>query len=88
MMGAGEGMAKGGSGAGASLEGMGLGVGFGMAQMFARQTPVAPAAPPPSDAGSGKSVTDRLKEIHELHKAGILTDDEYDSKKSELMKLL
>jgi membrane protease subunit (stomatin/prohibitin family) len=85
MMGAGEGMAKGGSGAGASLDGMGLGVGFGMAQMFARQTPIAPAAPAAAD---GKSVTDRLKEIHELHKAGILSDDEYNSKKSELMKLL
>lgn len=84
MMGAGEGMAKGGGG-GAALEGMGLGVGFGMAQMFSnqQQRPGQPAAQQPE-----KSVTDRLKELHELHKAGIVSDDEYNAKKAELMKLL
>ncbi len=90
MMGAGEGMAKGGGG-GAALEGMGLGVGFGMAQMFANQQQQKPAAPQDGAAeavGGGKSVTERLKEIHELHKAGILSEDEYNTKKAELMKLL
>ncbi len=37
MLGASEGMAKGGDGGGAALQGMGLGVGFGMANMFANQ---------------------------------------------------
>ena len=82
MMGAGEGMAKGGNGSGAALEGMGLGVGFGMAQMFARTGPVGAAADQAGGA-SGRSVTERLKEIHELHKAGILSEDEYSAKKAE-----
>ena len=100
MMGAGEGMAKGGSGTGEAMGGMGMGMGFGMAQMFMNQAQgqnapqnqmaqqqAAAAAPPPA-AGEGKSVTDRLKEIHGLHQAGILSDEEYAAKKSELMKLL
>src|SRR5512140_333857 len=37
MLGAAEGMAKGGEGGGAALQGMGLGVGFGMANMFSQQ---------------------------------------------------
>lgn len=102
MMGAGEGMARGGGAGGTALEGMGLGVGFGMAQMFAnmqgQRPPGAPGAPGPApaaggpavpvDASGGRTVAERLKEIHELHKAGILSDDEYNAKKAELMKLL
>jgi membrane protease subunit (stomatin/prohibitin family) len=92
MMGAGEGMAKGGGGGGgAAMDGMGMGMGLGMAQMFAnmQNQPQQQAAPAPATPeGAGKSVTDRLKEIHDLHKAGILTDDEYNTKKTELMKLL
>jgi membrane protease subunit (stomatin/prohibitin family) len=42
----------------------------------------------PEAAGSGKSVPERLKEIHELHTAGILSEEEYNAKKAELMKLL
>jgi membrane protease subunit (stomatin/prohibitin family) len=37
VMGAGEGMAKGGEGGGAAMSGAGLGMGFGMAQMMAQQ---------------------------------------------------
>ncbi len=104
MMGAGEGMAKGGSGTGEAMGGMGMGMGFGMAQMFMNQNQQqaqpqgagqnqmaqqqAAAAAPPQAAGDGKSVTDRLKEIHGLHQAGILSDEEYSAKKAELMKLL
>jgi hypothetical protein len=61
MMGAGEGMAKGGGdGGGALLGGAGLGVGFGMANMFTQQNqpqpgyaPQAPPAqqPPPIHSG-------------------------------------
>lgn len=46
MLGAAEGMAKGGEGGGAALQGMGLGVGFGMANMFAQQQQQRPAAAP------------------------------------------
>ena len=97
MLGAAEGMAKGGegSGAGNALGGMGMGMGFGMAQNFmnqagqggghqAQQPPLAaPAAP-----AAGPSVMDRLKQLNELKSAGLLNDDEFNAKKAELMKLL
>lgn len=53
----------------------------GMNQAHQQQ---APAAAAPAE----KSVVDRLKELKELHEAGILSDDEFNSKKSELVKLL
>jgi membrane protease subunit (stomatin/prohibitin family) len=104
MLGAAEGMAKGGGGeggggAGNALGGMGLGMGFGMAQMF--MNPQGQQAQPPQGAGPAvavnqggaaaapqRSVTDRLKELAELKSAGLLTDEEFTAKKSELMKLL
>src|SRR5262252_3400187 len=47
MLGAAEGMSKGGEGGGGALQGAGLGIGFGMAQAFQQnqQRPPAPAAP-------------------------------------------
>jgi membrane protease subunit (stomatin/prohibitin family) len=100
MLGAAEGMAKGGdgSGAGAGLQGMGMGMGFGMAQMFTNQQQQnqqqnqqqhqqqAPAAAAP--AADTRSPAQRLKEIKELKDAGVLSDDEYNAKRAELMKLL
>ncbi|WP_225410899.1 SPFH domain-containing protein [Stigmatella hybrida] len=96
MLGASEGMAKGGghgSGSDGALQGMGLGMGMGMAQMFTnnqQQARQAPQGPPPEAAGGGdsRSPAQRLKELHELHKAGVLSDDEYSAKRAELMKLL
>ncbi len=106
MLGAAEGMAKGGGegggGAGNALGGMGMGMGFGMAQMFMGQQqqgqhPSGPqpqpspqqAAPPPAAAAPAqRSVMDRLKELNELKGAGLLTEDEYTAKKTELMKQL
>lgn len=91
MLGAAEGMAKGGEASGTALQGMGLGVGFGMAQQFAQgqqaqqRPPEQPAAAPPVDA---RSPAQRLKELHELHTAGVLTAEEYQAKRAELMKLL
>lgn len=103
MLGAAEGMAKGGdgSGSGQALGGMGMGMGFGMAQMFMNQqqgnhaqgqgqptqqmTPPAAAAAP---AAPQRSVMDRLKELNELKTAGLLTDEEFTAKKTELMKQL
>lgn len=96
MLGASEGMAKGGGGSDGALQGMGMGMGFGMAQMFAnnqnQQQPQfqqpqqpPPAAAPPADT---RSPAQRLKEIKELKDAGVLSDEEYNAKRAELMKLL
>jgi len=96
MLGAAEGMSKGGEGSGNALGGMGMGMGFGMAQNFMNQQqngqgggghaqpPMAAPAPP----AAGPSVMERLKQLNELKAAGLLNDDEFNSKKAELMKLL
>lgn len=100
MLGAAEGMAKGGgegTGSGNAMGGMGMGMGFGMAQMFmnqnqmqqnqaAQQQQQAQAA---QAAGAGsRSVMDRLKELAELKNAGLISEDEFNSKKADLMKQL
>ena len=53
MLGAAEGMAKGGEGGGAALQGAGLGIGFGMAQQAFQQRPGAPAPLPVAAASTG-----------------------------------
>ncbi|MDX2013129.1 MAG: SPFH domain-containing protein [Myxococcaceae bacterium] len=97
MLGAAEGMAKGGGegggGSGNALGGMGMGMGFGMAQMFmnqnqANQQQAAQQQQQAPAAAAGPSVMDRLKQLNELKGAGLLTDDEFNAKKAELMKLL
>ncbi len=94
MLGAGEGMAKGGgegSGAGNALGGMGMGMGFGMAQMFMNQQQnqnQQQQAPQQAAAPAGPSIMDRLKQLNELKGAGLLSEDEFAAKKSELMKQL
>ncbi|MBZ4406597.1 SPFH domain-containing protein [Myxococcus faecalis] len=92
MLGAAEGMAKGGESSGNALGGMGMGMGFGMAQQFMnnqqqqQQRPAEPAQQAaPADT---RSPAQRLKEIKELKDAGVLSDDEYNAKRAELMKLL
>lgn len=96
MLGAAEGMKKGGGeGAGGAMQGMGMGMGFGMANMFAQQQqqqaqqqPVpAPAAPAAAPADT-RTPAQRLKELHDLHQAGVLSAEEYAAKREELMKLL
>ncbi|WP_164010437.1 SPFH domain-containing protein [Pyxidicoccus trucidator] len=95
MLGAAEGMAKGGGegggGAGNALGGMGMGMGFGMAQQFMnqqgqQQRPPEPA--PQAAPADTRSPAQRLKEIKELKDAGVLSDEEYNAKRAELMKLL
>ncbi|MBJ6764760.1 SPFH domain-containing protein [Myxococcaceae bacterium JPH2] len=94
MLGASEGMAKGGGGSDGALQGMGMGMGFGMAQMFSNQqqqaqqrVPASEPAPAAAPADT-RSPAQRLKEIKELKDAGVLTDEEYNAKRAELMKLL
>ncbi|QRK04184.1 SPFH domain-containing protein [Archangium violaceum] len=94
MLGASEGMAKGGGGSDGALQGMGMGMGFGMAQMFANQQNQQqhhPQQQPPPQAAAPadtRSPAQRLKELKELKDAGVLSDDEYNTKRAELMKLL
>jgi membrane protease subunit (stomatin/prohibitin family) len=56
MLGAAEGMAKGGGGADGAMAGMGMGMGMGMAGMFANQQAQqrAPAAPSPAAPAAGQ----------------------------------
>jgi len=92
MLGAAEGMAKGGdgSGSGHALGGMGMGMGFGMAQQFMnQQQQQRPPEPAPQAAPADtRSPAQRLKELKELKDAGVLSDEEYTAKRAELMKLL
>ena len=99
MLGAAEGMKKGGGGGG--LEGAGIGMGFAMAgQMVNMMQPnnglggnmgqrggnaPAPAAPP---AESSDQIMAKLKQLGELKAAGVLTDVEFDAKKKELLSRL
>ncbi len=92
MLGAAEGMAKGGGegggGSGNALGGMGMGMGFGMAQMFMNNQGQAGIGGGQQPTQTGPSVMDRLKQLNELKAAGLLNDDEFSAKKAELMKLL
>ncbi|AKQ64429.1 Putative virion core protein (lumpy skin disease virus) [Myxococcus hansupus] len=95
MLGAAEGMAKGGGsdggGSGNALGGMGMGMGFGMAQQFMNQQQHQQRPPEPAPAAAPadtRSPAQRLKELKELKDAGVLSDDEYNAKRAELMKLL
>ncbi|MBK7862947.1 MAG: SPFH domain-containing protein [Archangiaceae bacterium] len=92
MLGAAEGMSKGGGeGGSGALQGMGMGMGFGMANMFANQqqqnnAQTQAAAQQAAQTGAGRSVLDRLKELNELKVAGLITEEEFQAKKAELMK--
>ncbi|HZI12655.1 MAG TPA: SPFH domain-containing protein [Myxococcus sp.] len=90
MLGAAEGMAKGGGGSDGALQGMGMGMGFGMAQQFMnQQQQQRPPEPAPQAAPADtRSPAQRLKELKELKDAGVLSDEEYTAKRAELMKLL
>lgn len=82
MLGAAEGMKKGGGGG--ALDGAGIGMGFAMANqmggmMNQQQRP----------AGESKDqIMSMLKQLGELKSAGILTDAEFEAKKKELLAKL
>ena len=78
-----------GGGAG---EGIGMGMGFGLAQqmMNQQQTNANNATAAGGNAAGGKAQTreeimDTLKQLGELKAAGVLTDEEFNSKKTELL---
>jgi len=89
MMGAAEGMKKGGGGGG--LEGAGIGMGFAMAgqmvNQFGQNRPAAPGAAA-EPAMSKDQIMGMLKQLGDLKAAGILTDAEFDAKKKELLAKL
>jgi membrane protease subunit (stomatin/prohibitin family) len=70
--------------------GVGMGAGFGLGGMMAdamRQASSPSASSQPSAAAAaGPSAMDQLRNLATLHKEGILTDDEFASKKAELLK--
>ena len=81
---------------GGGSEGIGMGMGFGMANMMMNQqnTPAAPKSTPATPADSSTKATTReeimvtLNQLGELKSAGILTDEEFDAKKKELLARL
>jgi membrane protease subunit (stomatin/prohibitin family) len=90
MMGAAEGMKKGGGGGG--LEGAGIGMGFAMAgqmaQGFGQAQAPRPAAAAPEVPQTKDQIMGMLKQLGELKAAGILTDAEFEAKKKELLAKL
>lgn len=88
MMGAAEGMKKGGDGGGA-FQGAGIGMGFAMAGQLANTMHGAQApAPAAAPVESKEQIMATLKQLGELKSAGILTDAEFDAKKKELLAKL
>jgi membrane protease subunit (stomatin/prohibitin family) len=79
---------------------MGLGAGVALGQVLAQnlaqglQTPVAPAAAAAAQAAAAplgvkpEDVMATLEKLGDLKAKGILTQDEFDAKKSELLKKL
>ncbi|MFO0655877.1 MAG: SPFH domain-containing protein [Polyangia bacterium] len=93
IMGAGEGMARGGDGGGGGggmLAGAGLGVGMAMANMFAQSTRPAAESPAPAPAAPAApaqpSLQDRLKKLKMLKEEGLIDDQEYAAKRAEILK--
>jgi membrane protease subunit (stomatin/prohibitin family) len=72
----------GGGGPASDMAQMMAGIALGQRLTQNLTPPAAPASEPQ------KSPIDRLKEIHALHEAGVLSEEEYNSKKAELVKLL
>jgi len=90
----------GGGGSGIAGDAMGLGAGVALGQVLAQnlqqglQTPVAPAAAAAAQAAAAplgvkpEDVMATLEKLGELKSKGILTQEEFDAKKAELLKKL
>lgn len=87
MMGAAEGMKKGGDGGGGAMAGAGIGMGFAMAGQMAGTMGNANANRAPQGE-TREQIMATLKQLGELKAAGILTDAEFDTKKKELLAKL
>ncbi len=74
-----------GGGAG---EGIGIGVGLGMAKMMMDQSQPQQKAEQQSPAMTRQEILDTLKQLGELVKEGIVTQEEFEAKKKELLSRL
>ncbi|MDQ3365375.1 MAG: SPFH domain-containing protein [Myxococcota bacterium] len=88
MMGAAEGMKKGGDGGGGAFQGAGIGLGFAMAGQMPGMMAGANAQKAPAPGESREAIMATLKQLGELKTAGILTDAEFETKKKELLAKL
>jgi membrane protease subunit (stomatin/prohibitin family) len=89
MMGAAEGMKKGGGGG--ALDGAGIGMGFAMAGQMMNTMNQGQARPPGQAAApteSREQILGTLKQLGELKAAGVLTDAEFEAKKKDLLARL
>jgi membrane protease subunit (stomatin/prohibitin family) len=87
MMGAAEGMKKGGDGAGNAMQGAGVGLGFAMAGQMGNLMQGGMAAQKPA-GDSKEQIMATLKQLGELKAAGVLTDAEFEAKKKDLLAKL
>ncbi len=88
MMGAAEGMKKGGDGGGGALQGAGIGMGFAMAGQMANTMGQSNAQHAQRAPESREQIMATLKQLGELKAAGILTEAEFNAKKQELLAKL
>lgn len=87
MMGAAEGMKRGGDGGGA-FQGAGIGMGFAMAGQMANTMGNANAQQSQRQPESREQIMATLKQLGELKQMGILNDAEFETKKKELLAKL
>jgi len=85
-----EGVAAGGDGGGLAGAGLGMGAGVAMGQILAQnmQGALQGAAAPGAAAVKPDDVMTTLEKLGELKAKGILTEDEFNTKKAELLKKL
>ncbi|MDI1478780.1 SPFH domain-containing protein [Polyangium sp. y55x31] len=92
MMGAGEGMAKGGGNTGVAQLGAQAAIGMGMAQnmmqphfqqpQYAQQQPPQPQQAP----GGGQSVEARLQKLAALKQQGLISDEDFNARKAKILE--
>ena len=88
-----EGVAAGGDGGGLAGAGLGMGAGVAMGQILAQNMQAALQGGAPAAAGAPTGVKPEdvmatLEKLGELKAKGILTEDEFNAKKTELLKKL
>lgn len=92
MMGAGEGMSKGGANAGVAGLGAQMAMGVNMANMMqpgmvpGAQPQFTPGAPPPAASGAGTaSIEDRLAKLKSLKDKGLIGEDDFAKKRDAIL---
>jgi membrane protease subunit (stomatin/prohibitin family) len=88
MMGAAEGMKKGGEATGTAMQGAGVGLGFAMAGQMGNMMGGGMAAQQKPAGETKEQIMATLKQLGELKAAGVLTDAEFEAKKKDLLAKL